>query len=273
MSATSGHVRQHNRASFVRNRESGKNPGLKPSRYWEVDTLRGIAIVLMVLYHLAWDLNYFGAVELDMYSGLWPRFARGIATIFIWLVGVSLVFSYSRGDQTGVFLKYLRRGGKVFGMGLLITLATYLFLGHGFVIFGILHLIGFSIVAAYPFLPHRRRHTSLLVGLVFIGLGMRLDGQVLPTPWLIWLGINQTGRSMVDYYPVLPWFGVVLVGIYVGHILYPRGVPRLALPDMSSTPIVWGLSFLGRHSLLIYLIHQPILLGILILLGIGSVSP
>jgi uncharacterized membrane protein len=172
-----------------------------------------------------------------------------------------------------MFQKCLRRGAKIFGLGLLITLVTRLVLGRGFAIFGVLHLIRGSICGAYLFLPYRRRYVSLTVGMAFIGLGIYLNGQVSSTPWLIWLGINQAGRSMVDYYPVLPWYGVALVGIYAGRLLYPGGVARLAVPDMSGIPIVRELSFLGRHSLLIYLIHQPILLGILVLLGIGTVSP
>lgn len=112
---------------------------------------------------------------------------------------------------------------------------------------------------------------SLMVGVLFIGLGIYLNGQVSATPWFIWLGLKQTGRLMVDYYPVLPWFGVALIGIYAGHMLYAGGIPRFTLPDKSGTPLIWGLSFLGRHSLVIYLVHQPILIGLLILLGIGAV--
>jgi len=233
--------------------------------------LRGMATILMVFYHLVWDLNYFGALKPIMFLRPWRWFAHSIATIFIFVLGISLVLSYTRPGQAVRFQKYLRRGGKIFAIGLIITLITYLFLGQEFVVFGVLHLIGFSIIAAYPFLPYRHCRVSLIVGVVSIGLGIYLDGQVSPTPWLMWLGVSQAGRSMVDYYPVLPWFGVALVGIYAGHALYPGGTPRFPLPDKSGTPVVRGLSFLGRHSLFIYLIHQPILLGILILLGIGSI--
>jgi uncharacterized membrane protein len=75
---------------------------------------------------------------------------------------------------------------------------------------------------------------------------------------------------MVDYYPLLPWFGVTLLGIFVGRTLYPDGVSRITLPDLSSVPPIRGLRFLGQHTLFIYLVHQPILLGILFALGIGS---
>jgi uncharacterized membrane protein len=76
---------------------------------------------------------------------------------------------------------------------------------------------------------------------------------------------------MADYYPVLPWFGVALVFISAGHALYPGGRARFALPDLSRRPVLRQLCFLGRHSLLIYMIHQPILLGVLFLLGIASI--
>ena len=76
---------------------------------------------------------------------------------------------------------------------------------------------------------------------------------------------------MVDYYPVLPWFGLALVGIYVGHTLYANSVACFTLPDKSQTPLIRELSFLGRHSLLIYIVHQPLLIGLLILLGVGAI--
>jgi uncharacterized membrane protein len=72
---------------------------------------------------------------------------------------------------------------------------------------------------------------------------------------------------MVDYYPLLPWFGVALLGIFAGYSLYPQGQPQFGWPDVSKIPFVQSLRFLGRHSLLIYLIHQPILIGLLFVLG------
>lgn len=243
------------------------------TRLWEVDTLRGVAIVLMVFYHFIWDLNYFGLYEANLFVGPWQIFARTIATIFLFVMGVSLTLSYTRESQRAgrpaPFQKYLWRGGKILGLGLVITLATYFFIGRGFVIFGILHLLGSSIILAYPFL-RLNRWLSLVAGLVAIGIGLYLDNLVVLFPWLIWLGVKQAGRSMVDYYPLLPWFGVALFGIFAGYTLYDYGRRRFSLPDLADLAPVRGLRFLGRHSLLIYLIHQPILLGSLIGLGFGS---
>jgi uncharacterized membrane protein len=242
-------------------------------RLWEIDTLRGVAIVLMVFYHFVWDLNYFGLYEANMLTGPWQVFARSIATLFIFLVGVSLTLSYhravSRGKQAGLFKKFLLRGAKIFGMGLIITAATYFFIGRGFVIFGILHLIGVSIILAYPFLRWNR-WSSLFAGLVVIVLGFYIDTFVVTFPWLIWLGVKQAGVYMVDFYPLFPWFGISLLGVFAGHMLYPEGQRHFGLPDWSNVLPVRGLRFLGRHSLLIYLVHQPILIGVFLLLGYAT---
>lgn len=243
------------------------------TRLWEVDTLRGVAIILMVFYHFVWDLNFFGLYNANMLTGPWQVFARSIATMFIFLVGVSLTLSYNRAvrrsEHPGLFKKFLMRGAKIFGLGLVITVVTYFFIGRGFVIFGILHLIGVSIILAYPFLRWER-WTSLIAGLVVIALGFYVDRFVVTFPWLIWLGIKQAGVYMVDFYPVLPWFGVSLLGVFAGHTLYPMGIRGFSLPDWSSIWPVRGLRFLGRHSLLIYLVHQPILIGVFWVLGYAT---
>lgn len=237
-------------------------------RYWPVDTLRGVAIVLMVIYHFTWDLAYTGVYGGNMLATPWQMFARFIATLFIFVMGVSFTLSYHRAGAKSpgrnLFPKYFWRGAKVLGLGLVVSVGTYFFVGeNGFVVFGILHLIGLSIVAAYPFL--RFKWISLVVGGGVILAGVYANTIIVAAPWLIWLGIRQAGRYMVDYYPFLPWFGVALMGIFAGHTFYPAGSPRFTWPDFSAAKIVRGLSFLGQHSLLIYMLHQPILLGLLYL--------
>ncbi len=242
-------------------------------RLWEVDTIRGIAVVLMICYHFIFDLAFFGAYAGNMYATSWQLVARSIGTTFILVMGISLTLRYHRLvpelDQKQLFLKYLQRGATLFGWGMVITVVTYFVLGHGFVVFGILHLLGLSVILAFPFL--RSRWVSLVVGSMAVALGFYLGGLRVVTPWLLWLGVPQFGRHMVDYYPLLPWLGFALLGVFVGLSLYPLGGRRFTLPDLSHTPPVRALSYLGRHSLPIYLIHQPILLGLLILVGVGSI--
>jgi uncharacterized membrane protein len=235
----------------------------KAPRYWEIDALRGVAIVWMAGFHLSWDLVFFGLARIPMSRNPWPWFSRIIATMFLTLSGISMVIVDNRPGRQRSFRRTLLRGGKVLGFGLIITLVTLFVVPDEFVVFGILHLIGFSIVAAYPFLPRKRRWISLAIGIVAIAVGSDINRRISLGPWLIPLGINQIGRGMVDWYPILPWFGMVLIGVFLGHALYPQGKRRFELPDGSHVPVVRQLCFLGRHSLLIYLVHQPLLIGIL----------
>lgn len=236
------------------------------SRLWEIDALRGMAVVLMIFFHGVWDLVYFRLTSVDVASLPWQVFARSIGATFLLLLGLSLALQAERRLAPLPFLPTLRRGLVIFSLGMAITLATYVALGQGFVLFGILHVLGLSLILAYSFvrLPV---WVSLTAAVLVIGAGVVLSGIVVVHPWLIWLGVSQQGRAMVDYYPLLPWSGFALLGVAVGRTLYPHGCRRIELPDFSLVPPVRVLRFLGRHSLLIYLLHQPILLSILLALG------
>jgi uncharacterized membrane protein len=234
----------------------------KEQRFWEVDAARGVAIVMMLVYHLTYDLDNFGGYDIESTSGFWARFADATASAFLFLVGSSLAISYSRtGARRGLFGKYLRRGLRIFAYGMALTI-VFLILGMGIVAFGILHLIGVSIILAYPLLKYR--FVNLIVGasLIAVGWYMRAQGVALESPWLLPLGVVPENWSMPDYRPLLPWFGVVLLGLFTGNVLYegdrrPVGVSR-------KTPLVAKpLVPLGRNSLFIYLVHQPILIALL----------
>jgi len=241
-------------------------------RFWEVDSLRGLAIIMMILFHLLYDLTYFGEYNLNLRSGFWLYFGRTTATIFILLVGISLTLSFSRtkkiqNAREKIYQKYIKRGLKVFSWGLIITLTTFVFLREGFIVFGILHFIGISIILAYPFL--KLRSGNLLIGIVFISIGIYLKNFTFGFPWLMWLGLRPERFYTVDYFPIFPWFGVILIGLFFGNLLYPDYKRKFNLCDLSNFSFIRLFCFLGRHSLLIYLIHQPILIALLYLLGIS----
>jgi uncharacterized membrane protein len=144
-----------------------------------------------------------------------------------------------------------------------ITLVTYIVIGRGFIVFGILHLISISILLAYPLL--RLGRMNLLLGLAAILLGLYIQELEVDFFWLIWLGLAPRSFTSLDYVPLLPWFGVVLMGMAGGALLYKDLGRRFPLPDISAWPPVRGLIFLGRNSLAIYILHQPLLLGLIYL--------
>jgi uncharacterized membrane protein len=138
--------------------------------------------------------------------------------------------------------------------------------GIGYVHFGVLHLIGFASIASYPLL--RQRGLNLLLWAIFFVAGYLLLNMRFGFPWLVWLGLVPYNYYPNDYFPVIPYFGVVLLGIFLGNSLYGPGGRRFMLPDIGQWLPVRGLQFLGRHSLIIYLTHQLALFAILVALGL-----
>ncbi|MBS3816670.1 MAG: DUF1624 domain-containing protein [Candidatus Thermoplasmatota archaeon] len=243
---------------------------MNKDRYWEIDTLRSIGLVFIIIFHTVFDLNYFGDHNIYLRGGIWWFLGRTGAVIFIFLVGLSLTLSYNRKkkevNDDRLFPKYLKRGLKIFFLGMLITGFTWLLVRDGFIIFGILHLIGVSVILAYPFLEYR--YLNLLPGLLFLILGFVLMDMYFQFGWLFWLGFRPEGFYTLDYFPLLPWFGLVLIGIFFGNLLYPGYQRRFEIPDLSDNKIIEGLSFLGRNTLVIYLLHQPVIIAILYSLGL-----
>ena len=245
-------------------------PLLRAARLWEVDVLRGVAIGMMVVYHLMWDLTSLGGYAIAVRSGFWNIWQIITASLFTTLVGVSLSLSYHRErrlhPQGTLWPRYATRGITLITWGLVIGVVTYATLGAGnYVRFGILHLIGLSIILAYPLLG--RPWLSLALAAAITLLTPWIDGLHLQAPWLEWLA--ATPGSGVDYAPLLPWLGRVLFGVFLGSLLVTeRGERRFALPAAPADPITRTLRLMGQNSLLIYLLHQPLLLIVLTLAGV-----
>jgi uncharacterized membrane protein len=244
----------------------------KVDRFWEVDAGRGVAIIMMIVYHSTYDLDTLGGYDIQSTSGNWALFADLTAGFFLFLVGVSLAISRARTTLTGwkLFLKYLARGLRILAYGVVLTL-VFLALGMGVVAFGILHLIGVSIILAYPFL--KLRFTNLVLGTLTFAAGQYVLAQDFYSQGFLLLpfGVIPEGMIMPDYRPLLPWFGVVLIGLFFGNVVYGDG-RRPAVPEDKAPSLARPLLPLGRNSLFIYLIHQPIIIAVLAALGIVDLN-
>jgi uncharacterized membrane protein len=239
-----------------------------------VDVARAGAIAMMVVYHLMYDLNFFGGYPIESTSGFWASFADATAGAFLFLVGVSLAISYSRASASrpsrGLFGKYLLRGLRILAYAMALT-AVFLILGMGVVAFGILHLIGLSIILAYPLLRYRFANLLLGLSLIAVGLYMRIEGLSSESPWLLPFGVVPENLVMPDYRPLLPWFGVVLLGIFAGNVVYGGGRRPALFAGKAPAPARLLLP-LGRNSLFVYLVHQPILIALLAALGVIEIA-
>ncbi|NYT01391.1 MAG: DUF1624 domain-containing protein [Methanosarcinales archaeon] len=257
-------------------RAEGNSAPASGARFWEVDLLRGLAVLCMVAFHLLFDLDYFqGGYQLtdrDLLLG------KASASTFLFLVGLSLSLSCSRARILRgrcPFPRYLARGARIFALGMGITLATWIYPGEGVIIFGILHLIGLSIILACPFLawPHPARPWICLAAALAVGaMGLHVDRMTVDFPWLLWLGLAPRGFFTLDYFPLLPWFALVLLGLWAGELAYPGYRRRIPLPDLTPGPGARWLVLPGRHPLAIYLVHQPLLIALLDLSGLINIT-
>lgn len=237
-------------------------------RWLPVDILRGMAVILMACYHFSFDLNYFGVIHQSFNDSVfWLSFRALIVTCFLTLVGVSLELATDADNR-----HYWIRIGKLVAAALAVTVGSYLMFSQSFIFFGILHFIAVASLIARFFLRFYR--INLLFGSAIVAFGIIYSNPLFDQPWLQWIGLMTYKPITEDYVPLFPWLGVVFMGLFLGKSLLRRKVVKRALSmsgkDTQATPPAPGLltvpAWMGQHSLTIYLLHQPVLLGILYLL-------
>ncbi|WP_419913333.1 heparan-alpha-glucosaminide N-acetyltransferase [Hoeflea sp.] len=236
-----------------------------------IDVARGLALLAMAIYHFTWDLEFFGYVTPGLTTeGGWRLFARLIAGSFLFLVGISLVLAHTRGIR---WRSFARRVLMIAAAALAITIATRFATPDRYIFFGILHCIALSSVFGLAFLRLPPLVTALAAILVLLA-PQYLASDFFSQNWLLWLGLSADPVRSNDYVPVFPWFGPVLLGIAAARIGQARGLfGWLATIDRRQSFVEKPLAFAGRHSLAVYLIHQPVLIGLIYLASLVVPAP
>ena len=234
-------------------------------RYALLDELRGLDLVSMMLYHACWDLVFLFDVNMRWYAGTPGRlWQQTICWVFILLSGFSAPF--------GRYM--LRRGTVVFGAGAVVTLATLVFMPEGRVIFGVLTFLGTAMLLTGVLEPLLKKVMPAVglavsavlfavcypVGLGWVGLGgwkLMLPQSLYANYFTAFFGFYPDWFYSADYFGLLPWLFLFWAGYYLHKAVGRRRMEPLR------RPVCPALGWMGRHSLLLYLLHQPVIYGVL----------
>ncbi|MCB0882290.1 MAG: DUF1624 domain-containing protein [Thermoleophilia bacterium] len=244
-------------------------------RFWELDAARTVAVVMMSAYHAAYDVWFLApSVGFDPFGGGWRALQVATGSTFITLVGVSLAVGNGRARARGVagvalWRRHARRAVEVLAAATLVSAATRVALGpEDYIRFGVLHCIGTMMLLLPLFVP-LGPWVNAALGAVALVAGFAVRGHASTVPGALVLGTPPPGGAGVDWYPLLPWGGLALIGLAVGTLAYPGGVPapplaRAArrLGDALGRPRLAALTWPGRHALPIYLAHQLVLVAL-----------
>lgn len=232
-----------------------------------LDALRGLAIVWMTAYHLCFDLNHFGYLRQDFYANpLWTWQRTAIVSLFLFTAGLGQSVAVHRRQAWDRFWK---RWMQVAGAALLVSAGSYAMYPKSFIYFGVLHAMAVMLILMR--LTASWGRWLWLLGGAAVAMKFMADGahavwpalDFLNHPALNWLGLVSRKPVTEDYVPLIPWLGVMWWGLAAGHWMRLRRPQWLNPQPAAAFPAVRALAGLGRWSLSYYLLHQPVLLGLL----------
>lgn len=234
---------------------------MRSERWAALDGARGAAMVWMTVFHFCFDLQHAGYLTADFYNDVfWTAQRTTIVSLFLLCAGAACTMNPP-------WPRFWRRWAQIVGAALLVSAGSYVMFPNSFIYFGVLH--GMAVMTLLTRLALRFSHAQLLVlGACIVALQQAapwLHSQfhlaAFNTPALNWLGLISHKPITEDHVPLLPWWGVMLWGAVLARACGPY-LAALRLPRQ-----LWPLAWLGRHSLLYYLVHQPVMIGLIMAWG------
>jgi uncharacterized membrane protein len=217
------------------------------ARIWELDFFRGIALILMIYFHVIYDMKELYNYPIVYDSGINYYIGKVSAILFMIIAGISCSLSQNN----------FKRSLKILAAAMVITIATHLFDPGIGIKFGILHFLGVSILL-YPLFKKLNVYLLPVAGTIIVILGNIITRISVSYDWLFPLGLSSNSFVSSDYYPLLPWFGVFLYGVFLGRIFYSSKESVFSF-SLGSNPV----SMVGKSTLTVYIIHQPLILLVL----------
>lgn len=235
----------------------------KKNHFDILDVSRGFAILLMFIYHFIFDLDYYGFIHQNFtLDEFWINFRIIIVTLFLLIMGISLYLSSYRGISKK---RFQHRLYLLIFYSSLVSISSWIMYPSSMIFFGILHFITVASVLGLVFIHLGK--INLVIGLSLIIIPQSFSHPFFDQPYAQWLGLMTRLPVTVDYVPLLPWFGVVLIGIYLGQLLSQQPNESFLKIWQSHDAISKTLALGGRYSLHIYMLHQPLFLGILYIIS------
>lgn len=239
-----------------------------PQRFDRLDALRGLAMVWMTVFHFCFDLNHFGLIRQNFYDDpFWTLQRTAIVSLFLFTAGFGQALAVQDGQG---WPRFGRRWAQVAGCALLVSLGSWAMFPHSWISFGVLHGLAVMLLLARALLMRGALRgawpwvlgVALMAASPLLNQWLRSAGPpalaaALDSRWLYGLGVITHKPITEDYVPLLPWLGVLLLGVGAGQL-----VPRRMLTG-SVGRLGRGLATLGRWSLSYYMLHQPVLIGAL----------
>lgn len=256
---------------------------IKPERYWEIDALRGIAILGMLVFHFLAILVIFHIIiETPTFLAYYNTYIIGTAS-FVIIAGVAMILRHERmhgSTNKAYYIALISKALILIAIAFCITILTWIgsnvFLHENqFIGFGFLHMLGLSMLIAIPLL--RFKKWNIIFALIIFWIGNFVIPFIEGPAWLFPIGFASPEflEMSIEYFPILPWLGALLLGIGLGNVFYPNGVRGFKMKEVGKIGKIFSKLGNGRVTLFIYLVHVPVIFIILwifsALTGIGYI--